>query len=87
MRARILVLMTEGADPEAWDLAAPEDKVTGSPHGCPECPLRPGGEWDAGFAACLPRLSPTTRDHLRGWSCHAKPRPCGGMRRHLRAKE
>jgi hypothetical protein len=66
MRARILVIITNGADPEAWTLAAPEDKVTGAPHGCPECPLRPGGEWDAGLAACLSRLSPTTRDHLRG---------------------
>lgn len=86
MGARALVAITLGAHPGAWSLAAAEEQAAGTPEACSACPLRPGGEWDAGLVASLPKLSSTTREQLRCWGCHAKPRPCAGMRRHLAAK-
>lgn len=83
MSARALVFITEGTDFRAWTLAAPEESATGEPVQCAACPLRRGGEWDAGLTGCLPHLSPGVRADLTRWSCHRVHRPCGGMRRHL----
>ena len=80
---RAIVSLTDGRHLEAWRIAAREADATGAPTSCPACPLRPGGEWEAGLSAALPQLEGETRAALTRWSCHARHRPCGGMRRML----
>ena len=70
-----------------WVAAAEQEPpVQGKPVGCPECPLRSGGEWDAGLTAAVQAgVSAGDRRTLSRWGCHASTRPCAGMRRILGA--
>lgn len=81
-------LLNAELSPRDWRKAAYEEgPVSGKPRGCAGCPLRIGGEWEAGALATLPACSATTRRRLRGWGCHESARPCAGMLRVLTATE
>lgn len=87
MASRVLPsLLDARLDPEAWSMVArDEPPVSGKARGCAGCPLRLGGEWEAGALATLPACSQQTRKRLERWGCHEGPRPCAGMRRVLAA--
>lgn len=87
MGARALVSLTDGAGgAELWAMAvAEEPPVSGEAQGCPGCPLRRGGEWEAGLSAALAD-APGLRRHMHRWGCHLPGyRPCAGARRMAKA--
>lgn len=84
MGLRMLVSLTAGRlAAKAWlEAALEEAPVAGKPRGCGKCPLRPGGEWEAGAAKALSDMNSSERDLMSDrWGCHNAPRPCAGMRR------
>lgn len=89
MKLRRLLFITGGVAPaDAWLQAAREEApVAGKSRACGTCPLRPGGEWEAGATAALAEMSATERGAMQRWGCHAEDRPCAGMRRLLKAME
>lgn len=90
LKYRMLLSIASGAVvPEAWlDAAKQEPPVRGKAHGCNGCPLRPGGEWEAGCAAALARMTEAQRDRMaKCWGCHEVDRPCAGMTRLCKAAE
>lgn len=82
---RRLLFITSGVAPaDAWQQAAREEApVRGKPRACAECPLRIGGEWEAGATAALAYMPEPARAKMKRWGCHAEDRPCAGMRRLL----
>lgn len=82
---RLLLTLTGGHLSLARWLAAADEEapIAGEPHACPECPLRPGGEWEEGLAAALAEdPDRRTTAALSRWGCHQPGnRPCAGMRR------
>lgn len=83
MTMRTLISLTNGAtDARNWLMAAKEDAPRGKPKACKGCPLRIGGEWEAGATAALASMSDRQRATMRRrWSCHVEHRPCAGMAR------
>ena len=86
---RMLIAMTCGAtSADNWALAAKEERpVVGAPKACVDCPLRVGGEWEAGAKAAVAQATERQKATLRRWGCHEGDTPCAGMRRILAAKE
>lgn len=84
MSARALVSLTNGTNVQAWALELAEEHAVGEPVNCAACPLRVGGEWEAGLRKCLPSFTAEMRRQALRHSCHRTSRPCGGMRRLLR---
>ena len=84
MRLRVLAWMMRGRlQPAEWlSAACQEAPVAGKPVGCAPCPLRLGGEWEAGAEQALASMNAEGRDLMRTrWGCHAAARPCSGMAR------
>lgn len=82
MRAMISITNGQiGAD--VWLAALAEDgPVEGEAIPCGRCPLRAGGDWEAGAQAALAVMIPAQREDFgQRWGCHASRRPCGGARR------
>jgi hypothetical protein len=85
IRLRRILFITSGkADAETWAAAACEEEPTRGPvKACAACPLRKGGEWEAGAAAAIAEQTPAQRATMRRWGCHDNAGPCAGMRRLL----
>lgn len=82
LKYRMLIGITAGkSSAGAWlDAVGQEPPVSGKPHGCAPCPLRPGGEWEEGAAAALADMTPQERSRCaKRWGCHEGSRPCAGM--------
>jgi hypothetical protein len=83
IRARKIVSLVSGSAPaRVWrDMIREERPVSGDPVGCATCPLRRGGEWEAGALAALAE-DPGLRRGLPRFGCHeVEGRPCAGARR------
>ncbi len=82
----MLIAFTAGTVPlDVWLAAAAEEQpVHGTPVGCRACPLRPGGELEAGLTAAF--AEGPNRWGLRRWGCHTSSRPCAGMRQMLEVR-
>lgn len=90
MKWRRLIVITSGDVPlDVWlEAAQQEPPVKGKPRGCAACPLRVGGELEAGAAAAVASASPAQRLLLcRRWGCHEADRPCAGMTRLAASKD
>lgn len=88
MGLRVLVALCRGGvGPEGWADAAREEAPLRSrtPKACAACPLRKGGEWEAGAAAAIAEQTPAQRATMKRWGCHDNSGPCAGMRRLLAA--
>lgn len=81
---RAAISLTNGqVDADVWLAALAEDgPVEGRPVACRCCPLREGGEWEAGARGALAQLGQAQIEAFgRRWGCHASRRPCAGARR------
>lgn len=81
---RRFLFFTGGRAPvDAWLRALAEElPLSGEPKACARCPLRVGGEWEAGARAALAEMSAADRAEFgRSWGCHESDRPCAGARR------
>lgn len=86
MGMRALVSICKGdLDAQGWTAAARDEAPLRqrTPKACADCPLRKGGEWEAGAAAAIAEQSPTQRATMRRWGCHDNDGPCAGMQRLL----
>ena len=82
LKLRMLLGISAGEQPAKVWLEAVEQEapVSGRPHGCAPCPLRPGGEWEHGAKAALEDMTPQQRSRCaKRWGCHEGNRPCAGM--------
>lgn len=82
LKYRRLLWLAFGQQPaQVWLAAAEQEQpVAGKPRGCGPCPLRPGGEWEAGAKAALAEMSSDQRARCsKRWGCHEGNRPCAGM--------
>lgn len=86
--ARIILFITSGvAEPEVYlEAAKAEAPVRGRARACKACPLRRGGEWEAGATAAMAEMTTPQRSTMRRrWGCHEGDRPCAGMARIVRS--
>jgi len=89
MRLRVLISLTNGHVPaDTYALAAAEEPpISGRAKACAGCPLRRGGEWEAGAQTALREATAAQKELLsKRWGCHAASRPCAGMRRLTNSK-
>lgn len=86
MGLRSIVSICTGAlDAEGWaEVAAKEPPIRGRAKACAGCPLREGGEWEAGATAAIAKQTPAQRAAMQRWGCHVGHGPCAGMRRLLK---
>jgi hypothetical protein len=90
LKTRMLPILTCGKlTPAQWMQAvADESPVRGEPHGCADCPLRPGGEWEANTLEAVADMTDAQRARFaKRWGCHESARPCAGARRIVHAAE
>lgn len=80
---RMLSIVSGNVAAEHWMQAALEEPpVHGPPRACNRCPLRKGGEWEAGARAAIAQVGAVGRKLLaERWGCHEADRPCAGMQR------
>lgn len=86
MGIRALISLRSGRfDAKTWAAAALAEPTLKSvtPKACADCPLRKGGEWEAGAAAAIAEQSPAQRATMKRWGCHDNNGPCAGMQRLL----
>lgn len=82
---RIIYIASGAVSSEIWREAAREEApVHGRPSACGPCPLRVGGEWEAGATAALAEMPDGDRAEMKRWGCHERDVPCAGMRRLLK---
>lgn len=84
IKARRILSVCSGTAPlDLWEVALEqESRVYGDPLACATCPLRVGGEWEAGIIAVRPEMTPQLKLRFGArWGCHSYNRPCAGMRR------
>lgn len=87
LKLRRLIEIEQGkASPDCYLQAARQEApVRGKARACEPCPLRIGGEWEAGATKALAEMTEAERDRMKRWGCHADNRPCAGMQRLLKA--
>lgn len=90
MAARAMISITSGrCSLKLWMMAAAEEPRTKSlATACDECPLRIGGEWEAGASAMLSEATDRQASSLASrWRCHRpKSGRCAGMQRLVKAR-
>lgn len=82
MKARVLASITSGhMGPGMWARLLAEEPPTayGKPSACDDCPLRIGGEWEAGLKEAI--AAGLGRDSLHRFGCHKTDKQCAGALR------